>query len=66
MFFISQSKKKRLLWLFVPALLVILVCAASPVNAYFRYELPVVFSVPYFLAVTVYAMKRERKGADAG
>lgn len=66
MFFISQSKKKHLLWLFVPALLVILVCAASPVNAYFRYELPVVFSVPYFLAVTVYAMKRERKGADAG
>ena len=66
MFFILQSKKKGLLWLFVPAILVILVCVASPVNAYFRYELPVVFSMPYFFAVTVYAMKTGEKEADAG
>ena len=66
MFFILLSKKKGLLWLFVPAILVILVCVASPVNAYFRYELPVVFSVPYFFAVTVYAMKTGEKEADAG
>lgn len=66
MFFIAQSGKKRLLWLFVPALLVILVCVASPVNAYFRYELPVVFSVPCFLAVTVYAMNGRKKEAKTG
>lgn len=62
-FFIVKGKKRRLLYIFVPAVLVLLVCVASPVNAYFRYGLPVVFSVPFFAAVTLWSMMpRESQG----
>lgn len=53
-FLIAEKKRWKLLLLFVPSLVVLLVCAASPVNAYFRYGLPIVFSVPFFAAVVVY------------
>ena len=59
MFFVMKSKRKRIITIFVPAFLVLLICAASPVNAYFRYGLPVVFSVPFFAAIGIYVMMSE-------
>ena len=49
-----------MLCIFIPAALVLLVCAASPVNAYFRYELPVVFAVPYYAAAVICVWKKEK------
>ena len=60
-FFVIISKKKKLLLLFVPTLITLLVCAASPVNAYFRYGLPAVFCAPLFGAVSFYAVTHEEK-----
>lgn len=54
-FLIGERKQWRLLVLFIPSLVVLLVCVVSPVNAYFRYGLPIVFSVPFFAMVSVYA-----------
>lgn len=55
-FLIIKYKKKNFLFLFVPSFFVLLVCVASPVNAYFRYGLSVVVSVPFYAALTIYAM----------
>ena len=59
MFFLIRCKKAKLLTLYVPAIITLLVCVASPVNAYFRYGLSVVFTVPFFFFVTLYAFKEE-------
>lgn len=52
-FLLAEKRRWKHLLLFVPSLVVLLVCAASPVNAYFRYGLPIVFSVPFFAAVVI-------------
>lgn len=59
MFFLIRCKKARLLALYVPAIITLLVCVASPVNAYFRYGLSVVFTVPFFFFTTLYALKEK-------
>ena len=59
-FLIGSSRRKKMLCIFIPAALVLLVCAASPVNAYFRYELPVVFAVPYYAAAVICVWKKEK------
>lgn len=66
MFYLIRCKKVNLLALYVPALITLLVCVASPVNAYFRYGLSVVFTVPFFFFVTLYAFKEKnaRHGQD--
>lgn len=56
MFFIIRFKNRRLLYLFVPAMISLLVCVASPVNAYFRYGLSVVFAVPFYAAIVIYSL----------
>lgn len=59
-FLTGISRKKKVLCIFIPAALVLLVCAASPVNAYFRYELPVVFAVPCYAAAAICVWKKEK------
>ncbi|MCM1173950.1 MAG: DUF6020 family protein [Blautia sp.] len=59
LFFLIKCKKTKLLILYIPAVLVFLVCVASPVNAYFRYGLSVVFTVPFFFFTALYAFKME-------
>lgn len=56
MFFLIRCRKNKLLVLYIPAGLIFLVCVASPVNAYFRYGLSVVFTVPFFFLVTLHAI----------
>ncbi|MCM1144359.1 MAG: DUF6020 family protein [Lachnoclostridium sp.] len=63
LFFIIRYRKK-LLAIFMPAAVTLFVCVISPVNAYFRYGLPVVFSVPFFVAIVIYAMKSGEKDAQ--
>ena len=66
MFYLIRCKKVKLLALYVPAVITLLVCVASPVNAYFRYGLSVVFTVPFFFFVTLYVFKEEnvQQGQD--
>ena len=59
MFYLIRCKKIKLLALYVPAVITLLVCVASPVNAYFRYGLSVVFTVPFFFFVMLYVFKEE-------
>lgn len=54
-FFIWKCQK-RLLWMFMPAAVTLFVCVISPINAYFRYGLPVVFSLPFFAGAVICAM----------
>lgn len=45
------SKKKMLLLLLLPAFTIFLACMAGPVNSYFRYILPIVYSMPFLINV---------------
>ena len=56
MFFVMRFKSRRLLYVFVPAMISLFVCVASPVNAYFRYGLSVVFAVPFYAVIVIYSL----------
>ena len=43
--FISKKKYRSIIYL-MPAIVSILVCFASPANTYFRYAMPIIFSIP--------------------
>lgn len=58
MFCVVKYKAKRLLYVFAPAMVTLFVCVISPVNAYFRYGLPVVFACPFYAAMVIYVMKQ--------
>ena len=54
-------KKKRLYILgFVPSLLVILTCLASPINGNYRYFIPVMMMIPVLLAWAIYVVYQKR------
>ena len=53
------NKKSRQLVVLVPSLLTVLVCLASPVNAYLRYMLPVMAALPVNLAWCFYKIMNE-------
>lgn len=59
-FFLIKCRKWKLLTLYVPVVITLLVCVASPVNAYFRYGLSVVFAVPFLFFVALYVLKGEK------
>ncbi|MGN0151038.1 MAG: DUF6020 family protein [Wujia sp.] len=61
-FIVKKSGKARYLLMFAPAMFVLIGCIASPVNAYFRYNLPVVFMVPLLCTVAVYCTEFRQKG----
>lgn len=56
-FFVRNGKNKNLIFVFFPTIFVLIGCIASPVNAYFRYGLPVVFAVPFLFSITHYSIK---------
>lgn len=60
MFFSIKCKRVKLLTLYIPAILILFVCMASPVNAYFRYGLSVVFTVPFFFLTTLYGLRESK------
>lgn len=48
--YMIYKKEYKKIVLYLPALISILVCVASPVNAYFRYTMPFVFGLPIMIA----------------
>lgn len=55
-------RKYRELAILVPLYVIVLVCIASPVNAYTRYILPVMISMPFVLTWLIDIIKNEKKG----
>lgn len=51
---------KKYIVAFLPLLAALLVCVASPVNAYFRYAMPYVFAAPLMIACFLYLRKEEK------
>lgn len=51
--FIINLKQYKYLNYLIPSIILILVCIASPVNTYFRYALPNVFSIPIMLSMFI-------------
>lgn len=49
-YLIYLKQYRKMLYL-LPSMIVLLVCFASPVNAYFRYALPTIFAMPMLLAI---------------
>ena len=45
----------------VPLYIVMLVCIASPVNAYLRYMLPTIFSMPFIICWSQYVILKEKR-----
>lgn len=46
--------KKRNITFLIPSFVSLLVCIASPVNAYFRYAMPYIFSMPLLISMFLY------------
>lgn len=57
-YLIYRKKYKEIIYL-IPSIIVLLVCFASPVNAYFRYALPNVFAMPTMLLIFLSIRKEE-------
>ena len=51
--YLIYTKKFRYIVYIMPFISIILVCIASPINAYFRYAIPYVFAMPLIIAIFV-------------
>ncbi len=49
--YILYKKKYKYLIIFAPSITLLLVCIASPVNAYFRYSMPNIFAIPLIISI---------------
>lgn len=49
--FLIYKRKYRYLIVYMPVLSILLVCLASPVNAYFRYAMPYLFAMPLSISM---------------
>ncbi len=56
-YLISKKKYRGIIFL-LPSFIVLLVCVASPVNTYFRYAMPYIFSMPVIIALFIDYIKR--------
>ena len=56
----TLKANKKYIVAFLPLLAAVLVCVASPVNAYFRDAMPYVFAMPLVIACFVYLRKEEK------
>lgn len=51
--YVIYRKKYKYIVVYLPALISILICIASPANTYFRYALPFVFSLPLMVSFVI-------------
>ena len=51
-FLLKYGRKQNYIIAFIPSILVLIGCVASPVNAYMRYMIPLVFSCPFLVGVS--------------
>ena len=49
--------KRNYMVVYIPAVIILIGCIASPVNAYMRYMIPIVFSCPFFIGISIVARK---------
>lgn len=54
-------KRKREMAILVPLYTIILVCTASPVNAFVRYMIPVMLTLPFVIGFTTYSIKKYKE-----
>lgn len=59
--FLLVDKKRKYLPVLLPALSLILVCVASPVNTYFRYAQPYVFALPVTMFLLYQILTKEKR-----
>lgn len=57
--FVWKIRRKYLL-VTIPAVFILLGCIASPVNAYLRYALPMIFCIPFLSAMCIYVLKQNK------
>lgn len=60
--FLMKLKKYKYIIFLMPIISLILVCFVSPVNAYFRYALGVVFSIPIIVSIMYNIISEKRSG----
>lgn len=53
------SKRKKEIAILIPLYTIILVCTASPVNAFVRYMMPVMLILPFVIGWSTYCIKNE-------
>lgn len=59
-FYSAIKKRKDLFVLLTPLLISLLVCVASPVNTYFRYTMPYIFSMPFLVPIVISRLKETK------
>ena len=59
---LDKLKKYKYIIFLMPIISLILVCFVSPVNAYFRYALGVVFSIPIIVSIMYNIISEKRSG----
>ena len=58
--YLLHRKKYKYLCFLTPAVVLILVCIASPANAYFRYALPYIFALPITTALFINSINKDK------
>lgn len=58
--YLIVEKKKKFILLLIPAFTLLLTCVVGPVNTYFRYMVPIVFSLPLIIGL-IYKETKEKK-----
>jgi len=59
--YLITEQKKKLIPLLMPAFILLLTCVVGPVNTYFRYMVPIVFSLPLIIGIIAkYTLKIEK------
>lgn len=59
--YLLYKKKYKYIVCFTPILSILLVCCASPVNAYFRYAMPYLFAMPLLISIFLNIFQKEVK-----
>ncbi len=58
--YLIVEKKKKFILLLIPAFTLLLTCVVGPVNTYFRYMVPIVFSLPLIIGL-IYKETKTKK-----
>lgn len=53
------EKQKKYIPLLMPAFVLLLTCVVGPVNTYFRYMVPIVFSLPFIISVIITSLNKK-------
>lgn len=53
------EKQKKYIPLLMPTFILLLTCVVGPVNTYFRYMVPIVFSLPFIISIIITSINRK-------